>query len=105
MRRGTTPTIRAIVKKNDLTEYNLYLTFKCGAVRTIKSGSDLNVTLDGEDTRIECALTQKDTLAFPAGQKCEVQIRAERANGTVAVATTIGSVPVERILQDGIIGA
>ena len=106
MRRGTTPTI-VVTVDGDITQMDIYLTFKCGRRELTKTGADLDVSTESHDqatwTRIECKLTQDDTLDMQAGQKCEVQVRACSGEGT-AIATTIGSVPIDRILKDGVIG-
>ena len=107
MRRGTTPTITVMVD-GDISQMDIYLTFKCGKREITKTGEDLTVTaVTGQSsttTQIVCQLSQEDTLAMQAGQKCEVQIRACVGEST-AIATTIGSMPVDRILKDGVIGA
>lgn len=106
MRRGTTPTITANVMA-DISEMAIHLAFKVGCKTIVKSGDDLTISLDesGEApvTRVTCTLTQAETLSMKAETKCEVQIRAVEANGNVAIATTIGSIPVKRILEEGVI--
>ena len=103
MRRGTTPTHRVVINE-DVTDYNLRLAYKAGGKLVVKTGASLDVSLDDGKTIIVCTLTQRDTLGFKAGDTCEVQVRGERASGAIAFATTIGRVPVERILEDGEIG-
>ena len=106
MRRGTTPTIRITVD-SDISELSIHLALKCGRMLLEKKGADLDVSTDSTGqavkTIVECPLSQADTLGMSAGQKCEVQIRAIGANGAVALATNIGSIPVDRILQDGVL--
>lgn len=106
MRRGTTPTITANVMAN-ISEMAIHLAFKVGCKTIVKSGDDLTVVLDesGEEpiTKVSVTLTQAETLSMKAESKCEVQIRAVEANGNVAIATTIGSIPVKRILEEGVI--
>ena len=105
MRRGTTPTITVHVDA-DITDLNVYLAFRVGSKLLVKSGNDLTVTAgENNSTDISVTLTQEDTLGFNAGGDCEVQIRAEKLDGAVAIATTIGTIPVRRILQNGYIGA
>lgn len=104
MRRGTTPTITVEVDA-DLTGLQIYLAFKCGSKLVVKTDDDLNATYEEDKTTIECILSQRDTLAFKSGGVCEVQIRAVDASGYPALATTIGSIPVERILQEGVLNA
>lgn len=101
MRRGTTPTLRVTVDA-DIHEMGIHLTLKCGRKTIDKTGGDLEVSLDESGgTVIVLPLTQADTLAMNAGQKCEVQIRAVDNGGAIALASTIGSIPVDRILLDG----
>ena len=104
MRRGTTPTLRVTVDA-DITEMDVYLALRAGRVLIVKETDALDMSL-GEDgkTTVLCPLTQADTLKMAAGTNCEVQVRAIEGDGAVAIATTIGSVPVERILQDGVLG-
>lgn len=106
MRRGTTPTI-VVTVDGDISQMDIYLTFKCGRRELTKTGADLTVTTEQHgqltSTRIETKLSQADTLGMQAGQDCEVQIRACSGEGT-AIATTIGSIDVDRVLKDGVIG-
>ena len=104
MRRGTTPTITATVDA-DLTGLALYLAFSQAGCSPlfVKTGDELVVTVDGDQSTIECALTQEDTLKLNAGGMVEVQLRAVASGGAVALATDIASIPVERILQDGVL--
>lgn len=102
MRRGTTPTITATVNA-DLSSMTLYLAFKqANADLMVKSGDDLSVTIDGEQTVITCELTQTETLALQHGD-VKIQLRAVADGGDTAIATNIVSVPVETILQDGVL--
>jgi len=101
MRRGTTPPLTVTVG-GDISQYELYLTFKTSAGLVTKSGGDLNVEYQqiDDETVISCTLTQHDTLAMACGT-CEVQLRGVDNGGADAIATKIGNVPVERILLDG----
>ena len=101
MRRGTTPTL-AVTVDADISAYLVYLTFKNGDALLTKTNDDLTITVDDGVTTIEAALTQAETLAFKTGAT-EVQVRAVDSNGDIAIATTIGSVNVDRILLDGIL--
>lgn len=107
MRRGTTPTITVKVNA-DLTDMGIHLAFRVGDCRPIvKLNDDMEITveeLDGEPvTTIVTRLTQEDTLSMRDGNKCEVQIRAIQDNGETAFATTIGTIPVKRILEEGVL--
>lgn len=105
MRRGTTPTLRVTVDA-DLTGMSLYLALKAGGrALVVKRNADMDIEVDGEGddaaTVITVKLSQSDTLGMKSGDKCEVQLRAVTDGGETALATNIGSLPVQRILQDG----
>ena len=103
MRRGTTPTITATVDA-DLTGFDLHLAFSQNFDLVFeKTGAELSVSVDGDVTTVECALTQEDTLKLSAKSRVEVQLRAVTSAGAVAVATDIAALDVERILQDGVL--
>lgn len=106
MRRGTTPTITATVNQ-DISDMSIHLAFKVGSKTVVKKGDDLEVEAfeqDGETyTRVKAKLTQEDTLAFRAGKECEVQIRAVTGGGLTAIATSIDTIPVGAILEEGVI--
>lgn len=102
MRRGTTPTITATVNA-DLSDMGIHLAFKVGCTLIVKTNDELEITVDGGTTTIKATLTQEETLAMKSGDNCEVQIRAVTAQGRVAIATSIGSIPVRRILEEGFI--
>lgn len=104
MRRGTTPTITATVNA-DLTGMAVHLAFKVGGNVIVKQGDDLDIVVDSEEetTTVSTSLTQEDTLSMRSGKECEVQIRAVQDDGAVAIATCIGTIPVKRILEEGVI--
>lgn len=106
MRRGTTPTLHVTVK-SDISEWTIYLALKCGRTLIVKTDDDFTVSTDIQSqktvTIIECVLSQKDTVMMTAGQECEIQVRAVRDGGATAVASDVISVPVSRILQDGVL--
>ena len=101
MRRGTTPTITVEIDA-DLTNLNVHLALNAGAL-IVKDDDDLTIEIAGGKTTIECTLTQEDTLAMTSGTNCEVQVRAYNSDGSMAMATTIGSIPVQRIIEDGVL--
>ena len=106
MRRGTTPTITATVNA-DLSQMSVHLAFKVGNSLIVKKGDDISMeteTVESETvTHVSTSLTQEDTLSMRSGKECEVQIRAVQDDGTVALATCIGTIPVKRILEEGVI--
>ena len=104
MRRGTTPTITVTVDA-DITDMNIFLAFRnCGRL-LVKSGDELEVSVEEGVTTITTTLTQDETLAWRAGTDVEIQVRAEKLDGTVAIATDIATLAVERILQGGVLDA
>ena len=101
MRRGTTPTITVKVKA-DLSEMNINLALNAGAL-IVKSGDDLTISVDHGITTVSTTLTQEDTLSMTSGQNCKVQIRAYNNDGSIAIATDIGSISVDDILEEGVL--
>ena len=101
MRRGTTPTVTVTVDA-DLSGLEVHLALNAGTL-IVKETDDLDIAVDGGMTTITANLTQADTLAMTAGSMCEVQVRAFNADGSVAMATDIGTVKVCRILEDGLL--
>lgn len=99
MRRGTTPTITVEVDA-DLTGLDIHLALDAGTL-IVKETDDLGIDIADGKTVITANLTQDDTLAMRAGANCEVQLRAFNSDGSIAMATTIGTIPVGRILEDG----
>lgn len=103
MIRGTTPT--HVFKTNvDLTGASeLYITYEQGTTTLEKTLSDCDIeTEDGKST-ITVKLAQNETLKFAdSGYVADVQIRVKYIDGT-ALASNIISVPISRILKDGVI--
>ena len=96
----TTPTLYARVKNIDFTiGYDAYVSLEQGDVQLDKSGDDLTLELDGEDTLISFTLTQKESAAFDFGSKVYVQINIIDQNN-VRAATGIKQIPVMRNLLD-----
>jgi hypothetical protein len=72
-------------------------------MKTITIENDgLTVEVEKGTSTINVLLTQLQTLSFNSNTKCEVQIRAYK--GGSAVATSIETLDVKRILMDGVIG-
>ncbi len=98
MKRGTTPTIVVTVTGCDLGMFEkVYFTFLQNGNSIIKKTEDL--VIEGNSVTIK--LTQEETLSLQTGD-VQLQMRAATAEGT-AVASGIQSIPVERILQEGVI--
>ena len=91
----------------DLTGMSVHLAFKVGNQVIVKQGTEITMeteTVQSETvTHVSTSLTQEDTLSMRSGKECEVQIRAVQDDGAVAIATCIGSIPVKRILEEGVI--
>lgn len=100
MRRGTTPTI-ALECDFDFTGWYLYVTIVNGVKSITFENDELTMKRENGKSKVSFTLTQDQTLAFKQGTMCEVEIRA--CKDGAAVATDIKSVPVDRILRDGII--
>ena len=99
-RRGTTPAISLRVNA-DLTEWAVYVAIRNGKSRVIVDGDRLTMRYADGKTAIEFSLTQEETLALSTGSS-SVQVRAVNAHG-VAVATDIERLPIDRIIQEGVI--
>lgn len=94
MRRGTTPTL-IIQTDFDWTGYTLQLTIEEGEAELVIEGERLIVE---DTTNIRVTLTQQESLMFM--KKAQVQIKAKI--GESVIATDIGNVPVEAILNEGV---
>ena len=99
MRRGTTPTLQITVTGLSKIEIQvLHLIIEQQGVVIKKTEQD--VSIDGEV--ISAALTQEETLSLTAGMDVAVQLRVLSTNNT-AYASNIVTVPVEAILEEGVI--
>lgn len=103
MVRGTTPTFILTLEDADLTNTNVYVTFKqdkgdCpkGFVMT-KSGDDLSI----EDNVISVFLTQEETLRFQRGN-LYIQVNFTFDNGKRAC-SEIAMVKVDNNLLNGVL--
>ena len=102
MRRGTTPRV-TVTAPIDLTPMTVYLTFKQGSAEATLTNADFEAFAyaDGKTT-ISASLTQEQTLAFEAGERVRVQVRAVDGDG-YALASSIASAPVTAIIREGAI--
>lgn len=99
MRRGTTPTIRyrfKVVQVEDMTEAWMTIKQPCGRVieKTLAEA-------EREDNALLWTLTQDETLELKTGN-VEIQCRWLLMDGT-AGASVVSTLPVARILRDGVI--
>ena len=104
MYQGTNPALLLKVPGKDLTGCKVFVSFKTGTRVTTKTGDDLTVTLENEDTEVLCWLTQEDTLAMSEGEG-EVQIRyitdENQARATQKKPITIKSVIYKKVIEYG----
>ena len=103
MVRGTTPTFILTLEDADLTNTNVYVTFKqdkgdcpMGLVMT-KSGDDLSI----EDNVISVYLSQEETLRFQRGN-LYIQVNFTFDNGKRAC-SEIALVKVDNNLLNGVL--
>ena len=103
--RGTTPTITyKITSDVDLTTLSeIWLTVadKLTTAKKTYKLSKNEVTVDNEAKTISAAMSQEDTLLFKS-QMVQVQIRAKDTSDK-SYATDISDVPLEKILEGGVI--
>lgn len=102
MRRGTTDTVTLNVGM-DLTGLDPRVAFKEGKTLIVKEGDELDTSLRAGKTVIRVRLTQEETLRFREGRECKVQVRAANEDGSIAVATNEKGIPIEGILQEGVL--
>jgi len=103
MRRGTTPTLTISVTGLVVSDLKtIRVTFKQGNIELTKTTEQVSV--DSENNAISVPLTQEDTLMFGSGA-VNVQIRGLLEDGVTAIASTIKSFSMDKILLDGVIEA
>lgn len=101
--RGTTPTVY-IHANVDISEWDIEMTIANGnEVKVVKGGDDISVRTEEDGScYIWATLSQEETLNWRSGTEISVQLRAIK-DGT-AIASTIGSAEVNKILRNGTIG-
>jgi len=101
---GTTPT-KPFVVDADLSGLKVYLTFKNGCKLLTKTDDDLAIEYDNDPpkTTITAILTQEETLSFKQNSTVEIQVRAVDSSGYPAVATTVATETVDRVLLGGVL--
>ena len=108
MIRFTTPIEKIVLRGIDLSDKDVYVSFKQrlghnqGTTLVEKEGDDLDVTYDGTDTTVLCPLTQEETGSFSKGN-CSVQVNWINANGTRDATARIATVPVTDNLHEEVI--
>lgn len=102
MRQGTTPAYLVKVVGWDLTDKTVLVTLRDVRKEEVtKTGSDLTVTFDGENSLIAFKLSQEDTFALHVG-KVELQVRFIGSNGN-AYATDVVKVDQRNVLLKKVI--
>ena len=72
--RGTTQEVTVTIKGWDLTDCNIYVTFKQDNNTVTKKDMD-SVTFENNATKIGMTLTQQETMSFQNNRKGLVQAR------------------------------
>lgn len=99
MRRGTTPTHTFTLLLDASAIEAAQVTYaQAGRVVLTKQTPDIAV----EGNTISYKLTQEETLLFDASERAEIQVRLLTAGGD-ALASSIISIGVERILNDEVL--
>ena len=101
MYQGTTPALLLRVKGKDLTGCNVFASIKAGMRVITKTGSDLEMDTDDDDTLVLCHLTQEDTLPLSEGE-ADVQVRFINSDG-VAEATSKAKITIESVIYKKVI--
>ena len=102
MYRGTTPTIIIdVTGENFSSASKLWVTFRQEENIVTRSGAEVTVTADGDDSEVSCALNEHETLAFRPGD-VYVQIRWKDTSGVV-YASPIVKTSMNDILLEGVI--
>lgn len=98
MYRGTTPTLvfTLPIEASSVTVLNIAIA-QIGRVVISRSLDD--VVIDGNDVKM--TLTEEETLQLRAGFELSIQVRA--GVGESRMASQVFRVPVERILQEGML--
>lgn len=102
MIRYTTPSISLKLKDVDLTGNNVYVTLEQMNLKLTKTGLDLVIEQDEEDTDISFSLTQEESAMFNFDKACSVQVNYINSVG-VRGASEIKGIPVMRNLLDEVI--
>ena len=97
MVRGTTPTFILTLEDADLTNTNVYVTFKQEELLLTKSGSDLSI----EENVVSVYLTQEETLKFQRGN-LYIQVNFTFDNGKRAC-SEVALVKVDNNLFNGVL--
>lgn len=104
MVRGTTPTF-ILTLDADLTDCNVYVTFKqgkdCGEFSMTKTDEDISVTVENSVSTVNVFLTQTETLKFSKGDM-QIQVNWTFDNGKRAC-SEIETIRVDANLINGVL--
>lgn len=96
MRRYTTPTHTLTVEGVDLTNASIWVTYE-GADGNTFTVTDMDVTLEGDNTVLEVTLTEEQTASLATGN---ARVQVNWTNGGRRAATVIRTVKVtENLLE------
>ncbi|WP_165043650.1 hypothetical protein [Adlercreutzia sp. ZJ138] len=96
IRPTTTPTLYVSIDE-DITSYKLELTVQNKHIKLVYAGDQLTAQATENGCLITCTLPQEDTRALIPGTQAKVQLRASK--GTEVIATSIGSISIDEILN------
>ena len=99
--RGTTQDIRCTLRGIDLSEADVYVTFKQDKISVTKHDT-VSVEYKDNKTVILVSLTQEETLTFKEKQRGEAQIRWRYGNGKVGK-SNIKEFDVGRVLYEAVL--
>lgn len=103
IRRYTTPVQELIVEGVDLTQSEVYVTFRQNAKVYTMAGEEVAMEFDGDNTTLSVHFTQLLTAGFQAGKRAEVQVNwmkdGER-NATSIAELTITRNLLEEVIDD-----
>lgn len=99
--RFTTPPITVLVKGQDITTYDVYLTLKQLDTEITLSGASLSMTATDDDTEITFSLTQEQAGQF--SPKLPASIQVNWMDGGLRYATEMVKVRVFENLLDEVI--
>ena len=97
MIRGTTPTLRFDLPINVETLECMYITISQNGSTVIEK-SLADCVCDAK--RVNCRLSQADTLKLTAGTETCIQVRVKTKGGD-ALASRVSMISTDRILKDG----
>lgn len=101
MVQGTTPTLAFEVTGYTFSGDTVYVYIKQLSTMITKSGDDVDVAVDGENSTVSVVLTQQETLSLEPGT-AETQIRAITSDGVV-VASDVIQFTITKILNSEVL--